>query len=63
MKAIQLLEMLENEKYNQMTCSEFAAIVRKHWVIEEDEKEDDLDFLKPDWMPKSVIHHTNKDRS
>ena len=58
MKAETLIQMMEEDKYKDMTCKEFAMVVRRSGVIEEEE----LSFLTdPDWKPESVTHHTNKE--
>jgi len=62
MKAITLIEMLEDEKYQTLTVAEFAAIVRRSGVLEEDiEPDNELAWLESDFTPTSVIHYTNKE--
>ena len=59
MKLITLVEMMEKPEYQELTCAEFAQIVRRSGVLEEDE--DELAFLTdPDWKPTSVIYNGEK---
>ena len=59
MKLTTLIEMMENPEYQSLSCGEFAHIVRRSGVLEEDE--DELAFLTdPDWKPTSVIYNGEK---
>jgi len=49
--------------YAQGQKDTYDEVLRDMKRVEGDKKEDDLDFLKPDWTPKSVTHYTNKDKS
>ncbi len=60
MKAKTLIEMMKQEEYQALTCKEFAEIVERAGVIED---EDGIPaFLKTDFEPTSVQHYTNKDK-
>jgi len=70
MKIETLVEMMEQEEYQVLTCGEFAKLVRDSGVIEMESMEgnkksvgNELDFLTdPEWQPTSVTHHTNRDK-
>ena len=58
MKATTLVSMMEQEQYQSLTCAEFAAIIRKADVLEDDGIPE---FLKEGFTPTKVTHYTNKE--
>ena len=44
MQLITLVKMMEKEEYQALTCKEFAQIVRRSEVLDEEEKEEDEPF-------------------
>jgi len=61
MKVITLIEMMEQEEYQALTCAEFANIIRKSGVLENDLLEEEISFLTDkNWKAETVTHHTTR---